>query len=90
MLPLTVLASFSSFYLEVVRTEKLILDIKTFRLPKISYKTSQPCFRFSMFTKHILPVFFFFFFFFLAFMGLLQHNLLVKKEQNYHLLMHSV
>ena len=64
MLPSTVLATFSRFYLEVVRTEKLILDIKTFRLPKISYKTSQPCFRFSMFTKHILPVFFFFFFFF--------------------------
>ena len=61
MLPSTVLATFSRFYLEVVRTEKLILDIKTFRLPKFSYKTSQPCFRFSMFTKHILPVFFFFF-----------------------------
>ena len=80
MLPSTDLATFSRFYLEVVRTEKLILDIKTFRLPKISYKTSQPCFRFSMFTKHILPVFFFFFFFFFAklessdHMGLLAFN----------------
>ena len=83
MLPSTVLATFSRFYLEVVRTEKLILDIKTFRLPKISYKKSQPCFRFSMFTKHILPVFFFFFFFFAKLessdhMGLLAFNNIIS------------